>query len=238
MLVFFSNLFLSCFKYVKDTDLRYKLVQTYKFPAKNENNLVYQYEDSSTIFLINGFRIFKIPFGESLVEYDVLKYDTIKWHYVGHKEYDFKCLYFKDLSDSKVSLINIDSFYKTRPNGKFLDSTLLDAVKKNPINQLKFQKTQFYSYELEGFESVKLFFDKSFTKFSYSLSPTIDSVFNSKLVNIKLMVNKNQFPDGSPDSARVIEIRLQKLDFTINDSKVFYIKNRLDSFYSSNNLQN
>jgi len=222
----------SCSSKVSKTLKQYKFVQIYTFPSTNEYDSIYQHKDSATIFFLGNTRILKIAYGESLVEFDVLKYDTTKWYYFGIRENEKEAVLLKNLEDPTFRFANIDSFYTTRPNTGFLDSVVREDVKKNRNNQLLSKKQQLYTFELKGFETVTLSFDKTMKNIPYSLSPAIDSMFKSKLTGIKLVMFKKDLPPNTDEKFRIIEIKLQQLAFSTVDSTAFYFKNRVDSLFS------
>lgn len=224
---------LSCSTNMNKKVKTYKLAQTYTFPTMDERNVLYHHNDSSTIFIMDSIQFYKIAGRETFEDGGELIYDSVKWYYIAHEENAKEALFLKSLNDSAFSFADLDSFYKTKTDARFLDSAVKASKQGDRINHHSFKKQQRFSLGIQGFETVDLFFDKAYKNLPLSLSPTIDSIFGSKLVSARLVVPKKDFPKGTPDYMRVIEIRLQKLEFTSKDSAEFYFKNRVDSFYSN-----
>ncbi len=175
-----------------------------------------QPKTSVITFYINYFTdcmVYELPYHKTFEIDNRLIYDSVKYEYlICNKSGSAGCL-FKSLSDSSFTRVNSDSVLKLRAYGQFHD--MVDVFKevkplsiqsKTGSGEIVIWRYLFHHY---FYDSAYLCYNATLKDIPFSFSPTLDSVNNSKLVQIQFFI-KHEQPDTN------IELR----DFFINSFEI------------------
>lgn len=142
-----------------------------------------------------GFILYEIDHYETFEDNGVLVKDTAYYDMFAYKEHDSIGYFVKSLADTSFKRVRVDSVVSVRT------FNIIDAAKvinnlalSEPIFKDRFTMVRQFSVKSEDYDSVYYYYDKRLVHIRYSLSPTFDSIYQSKLCKMEMIVKKEKRP--------------------------------------------
>ncbi len=144
---------------------------------------------------LDNYIIYELPFHITNAENNILQYDSIKYEYLIFNKNEKIGYLLKSITDTFKIVSNIDSILKERGfNGGKGDYDIFDNLEilNKKILLDKGNKKLFrYIFKNDYYDSAYVYFDKGLKKVSFSLSKSLDSVNESKLVKLQYFLKKD-----------------------------------------------
>lgn len=141
---------------------------------------------------LNGYIIYELPYHKTYQINDHLVYDSVKYEYFICESNGKTGRLFKNIGDSFGVRIAADSIVKSRAYGGVWD--MADVFKEVVIKTIDVKKGKGdnfycrYIFENSCYDSAYFYYDKGLRGIPFSLSKSLDSVYNSKLVQVDFFI--------------------------------------------------
>lgn len=150
---------------------------------------------SNIVFYVNyytGYTVYELPYHETYeVDYKLI-YDSLKYEYfVCNNRSDIGYL-FKGTADSSFRKLSKDSILFSRAYGRMDDfADVLKGMKTLHVKREETGRQTFvcrYAFDDATYDSAYMYYDRSLRGIPFSFSRTLDSAYNSKLVQMELFL--------------------------------------------------
>ena len=196
--------------------------------------------DSTPIYFYKNYILYQLPyiFDTASYEYHVSSdtYDTtfsktqIKYKYLIYEKDSLFGILYNSSNGIEFKKILIDSIVANKKAPSNIHSIMLNSkfiLAKKFTGENKSENYESYVLKVKenalDYDSVNFYYSKDLSNFAFSLSPTLDSIYHSKLTKFKIIYNEDYSSEHS--------MKLPKREFSFEISKISKIPEEIGSLF-------